>query len=83
MHSLDIQNRPVFNFNSQMFLSTFLCNFCIIYPIILGRKCARDIQWGEGLHCAEKIEALLGKEAIDGRLTMQYAVSLVCAEEVC
>ena len=31
----------------------------------------------------KKIEALLGKGAVDGRLTMQYAVSLVCAEEVC
>ena len=30
-----------------------------------------------------KIEALLGKGAINGRLAMQYAVSLVCAEEVC
>jgi len=30
-----------------------------------------------------KLEALLGKGAIDERLAMQYAVSLVCAEEVC
>ena len=30
-----------------------------------------------------KIEALLGKGAIDGRLPMHYAVCLVCAEEVC
>ena len=30
-----------------------------------------------------KIEALLGKGAIDGRLPMHCAVSLVCAEEVC
>ena len=29
-----------------------------------------------------KVEELLGKNAIDGRLAMQYAVSLVCAEEV-
>ena len=29
-----------------------------------------------------KVEMLLGKNAIDGRLAMQYAVSLVSAEEV-
>ena len=29
-----------------------------------------------------KVEMLLGKNAIDGRLAMQYAVSLVGAEEV-
>ena len=29
------------------------------------------------------IEALIDKGAIDGRLPMLYAVSLICAEEVC
>lgn len=29
------------------------------------------------------IKSILGKDSIDGRLAIQYAVSLICAEEVC
>ena len=30
-----------------------------------------------------RIESALGKDSTDGRLAIEYAVSLICAEEVC
>ena len=33
-------------------------------------------------HAVSRIETMLGNNTIDGRLAMQYAISLVCAEEV-
>ncbi len=30
-----------------------------------------------------QIESVLGKGTIDGRLAIQYAVSIVCAQDVC